>query len=178
MKRTQQEKELLMNSIGTDVYIRTHITNIKRDPKCPNEQNADFPTKVQFFEKVRSICRDLVAEQEFSNAKTLYSRCISLFKNMPKRQKENLTEEEKAKKNEVLNILFLNVSLCLLKKKMYKDCIKNAEEALTYVQQNPKAHYRIAMAYKANNDFDRAKTSLGEAIKLAPNDSMLREEYK
>jgi hypothetical protein len=77
--------------VGPDIYIRVNITNIKRDPKC--ETGAPLEKKLIFFEKIREICRDLVAEGEYSNAKTLYARCISIFKNMPKKQKESLNAE-------------------------------------------------------------------------------------
>jgi tetratricopeptide (TPR) repeat protein len=38
-----------------------------------------------FFDKIRAICKDLVGEGEYSNAANLYARCISIFKNMPKK---------------------------------------------------------------------------------------------
>ena len=44
----------------------------------------------------------------------------------------------------------------MLKKKMYKDCIKFAKEAITYEPNNPKAYFRMALAYKEESDFDRA----------------------
>jgi len=100
------------------------LINIKRDPKC--DTNATFEQKLTYFDKIRATGKELIDEKEYSNARTLYSRCISYFKNMPKKQKESLTEEEKVKKDEILNILYLNVALCFLKKAMYKDCIKNA----------------------------------------------------
>ena len=75
-------------------------------------------------------------------------------------------------------MLFLNSAHCLLKKQMYTDAIKMAKEARTYVKDNPKACYRMAIAYRELNDFDRAKESLLEAIKFAPQDVHMREEYK
>lgn len=61
-----------------------HITNIKRDPKCEN--TATVEEKLKFFERVRITGRELCEQGEWSNAKNLYSRCIGLFKNMPKLQ--------------------------------------------------------------------------------------------
>lgn len=92
------------------------MTNIKRDPTC--DAKATWEEKVLFFEKVRDVGRELYAEGEFSNAKTLYARCIGAFKNMAKKQRESLTEEMNLRRNEVLNVLNLNTALCLLKKDM------------------------------------------------------------
>ena len=61
---------------------------------------------------------------------------------------------------------------------MYSDAIKQAKEAITYVKTNPKAYYRIFVAYRELNDLDRAKENLLEAIKLEPNDKVMREEYR
>ena len=61
---------------------------------------------------------------------------------------------------------------------MYSDAIKQAKEAITYVKANPKAYYRIFVAYRELNDLDRAKENLLEAIKLEPNDKVMREEYR
>ena len=81
-------------------------------------------------------------------------------------------------RNEVLNILFLNCAHCFLKKKMYPQCIKAANDAITYVASSPKAYYRIALAYKEQNMLDEAKENFEKAIKLAPADKGLRDEYE
>jgi tetratricopeptide (TPR) repeat protein len=175
-QKTQEEKEHMKKAVGADIFVRIHITNIKRDPKCA--QTASWEEKCIFFDKVRQTGKELCEEGEFSNAKNLYSRCISLFKNMPKTQKETLNDEQRARRDEILNVLHLNCAHCLLQKKMYADSIKFAKEAIGYVKHNPKAHYRLYLAYKESNDLDRAKESLLEAIKLEPNDKRMREEYK
>ena len=83
---------------------------------------------------------------------------------MPKKQKESLTEEQNLQRDEILNILYLNCAHCLLKKKMYKDAIKFANDALLYVQENPKAYYRIAIAHKEMRDYDRSQENFIKAI--------------
>jgi len=166
----------MQKAVGPDIYVRVHITNIKRDPKCGTQEPLD--KKLTFFEKVRQTGKELVAEEEFSNAKTLYSRCISIFKNMPKKQKESLTEEQDKQRNEILSILYLNCSHCLIKKKMYKEGIKAANDSLIYIKDNPKAYYRIGVAYREEKDYERSQENFKKAIQLNPNDKNLREEYK
>ena len=153
-QKTVAEKEHMQKTVGPDIYIRVTITNIKRDPKC--DTGTPLDEKLVFYEKIRGICRDLVAEGEYSNAKKLYARCISIFKNMPKKQKESLDDEQKKQRDEILNVLNSNSALCMLKKKMYKDCIKFAKDAISYQKHNPKAYFRMALAYKEESDFDRA----------------------
>ena len=40
--------------------------------------------KLKFYERVRVTGKELCDENEWSNAKNLYSRCIALFKNVTK----------------------------------------------------------------------------------------------
>ena len=60
--------------------------------------------------------------------------------------------------------------MCFLKKGRHQDCIKSCKNALAFKANNPKTHYRLALAYKAENDFDRSQDSFKAAIKLAPSD--------
>ena len=82
----------MQNSVGPTIWIKVTIVNIKRNPKWDTQ--APLDQKLIFYEKVREMSRELIGLfQEYSNAERLYSRCISIFKNMPKRQKESLSEE-------------------------------------------------------------------------------------
>jgi hypothetical protein len=112
-------------AVGDTIYIKVTVLSIKRDPKCL--QSATWEEKNTYFEAVRDICKELISEEkEYSNAKQLYSRCVSIFKNMSKVQKESLNTEQKAQRLEILNVLFTNMSLCFLRKNMYNECIKHA----------------------------------------------------
>ena len=53
---------------------------------------------------------------------------------------------------------------CALKKSMPKDAIKYSQEAIKINDQNPKALYRLGMAYKMNKEYDNAKESFKRAI--------------
>jgi len=64
------------------------LINIKRNPKC--ETTAPWDEKVRFFERVRITGKELCGENEWSNAKNLYARCIGIFKNVATK---NLTPE-------------------------------------------------------------------------------------
>lgn len=108
----------MATSVGPTIWIRVEITNIKRNPKCDTQ--APLDEKLVFFEKVKEASRELISLfQEYSNAERLYQRCISIFKNMPKRQKESLDEAQKKQRDEILNLLYANSALCYLKKERY-----------------------------------------------------------
>ena len=61
---------------------------------------------------------------------------------------------------------------------MYAQCIKSATEAITFMADSPKGYYRIALAQKELKEYDSAKENFEKAIKLAPRDKGLREEYE
>ena len=60
---------------------------------------------------------------------------------------------------------------------MYTQCIKSANDALIYLPESPKAYYRIALAQKELNQLDDAKENFEKAIRMAPGDKSLRDEY-
>ena len=75
-------------------------------------------------------------------------------------------------------ILNLNLSLCHFKRSAAHDAIKHAKDAVDLDPENSKAHFRLSMAHKLNNDLDPAKDHLAEAIKFEPGNVSLRTEYK
>jgi len=84
LQRTEEDRERMRTSVGPTIFIRVNLTNIKRNPKCDTQ--APLDKKLIFYNQVREIGRELIGQfEEYSNAERLYSRCISIFKNMPKR---------------------------------------------------------------------------------------------
>ena len=60
------------------------MTNIRRDPKCNN--TAPLEVKLAFFDKICPLCKELIADNEVSNARAIYARAIDCFKNMSKKE--------------------------------------------------------------------------------------------
>ena len=75
-------------------------------------------------------------------------------------------------------VLNLNLSLCHYQRGVAFDAIKHAKDAVALDEQNAKAHYRLAIAYKLNNDLEPSKDHFIEAIKLEPANVSIRKEYK
>lgn len=65
-----------------------------------------------------------------------------------------------------------------MKRNNPREAIKCCKEAIEAKPDNPKAFYRMGVAQKANGELEPAKESLLQAIKLAPNDLIIRNEYK
>ena len=65
-----------------------------------------------------------------------------------------------------------------MKRNNPREAIKCCKEAIEAKADNPKAFYRMGVAQKANGELEPAKESLLQAIKLAPNDLIIRAEYK
>lgn len=172
----QQKTEEEKSKIGEDIVIKFSITNIKRNPQSTDSNT--FEGIISYYNKIRDVCKELIEEKEYANAEALYKRILPMFKNMTKKMRDSLNEEQAAKKNEALHTLLINLALCHIKRNNAKEAIKSAKDAIIINDKNPKAHYRLAQAYKMENDYDRTKESLILAIKLAPNDQNLRKEYK
>jgi hypothetical protein len=81
LRRTQEEKDKIKAAIGSTVYMKLMIDSIKREPTIP-KQNSSFVDKIAFSEKVREIAKEQIDDQDYSNAKQLYSRACVLFRHM------------------------------------------------------------------------------------------------
>lgn len=126
---------------------------------------------------MREVARELMEEKEYINARNLYCRILPMFKNMPKKMRDGLSEEEKVLRVDSLQILLMNIALCHLKCSQSIEAVKFAKEAVEQKPENPKALYRLATAQKANGDYEPARETIIKAIKIAPSDNTLRLEY-
>lgn len=162
------------------------IELIKRNPVC--QDNNSFKGKVDFYLKIRQVCREILEEEKeldqknlkdiYANVSKLYSRCLGDLKNMAKKLRDTLTEEELKERESMMAILNLNLALVSLKQKNVNHVIKHAQEAIKIDPTNAKAYFRLFQGYKMNNDFELAKAAIIRAIKLQPNDPVLREEHR
>lgn len=162
--------------IGANIWIKLTVDGIKRAPVY--KDNTTYAGKLEFFQTVREICKELMAEDEHANAQQLYSRVLGEFKNIPKKIKDSLSDDQKAERENIMVILNLNLSLCHYKRGKALDAIKHAKDAIELAPNDVKAHYRLAQAHRLNNDLDQAKEAFKAALALNPNDASIRKEYK
>ena len=76
-----------------------------------------------------------------------------------------------------MELLNLNLSLCNYKRDAASNAIKHAKDAIVINDKNPKGYYRLFLAHKLNKDLDKAKEQIVQAIKLDPNNKVMRKEY-
>jgi len=74
--------------------------------------------------------------------------------------------------------LNINLSLVFFKREDAKKCLKHSREAVSLDDQSSKAHYRLSLAHRLDNDLEPAKEQLAIAIKLEPGNKKLRAEYQ
>lgn len=130
-----------------------------------------------FFIEVREICKETIVEQDLSNAEKIYKSCLGSFRNIPKKEREALSEEDLKNRDETMVILNLNLAFCLLQRKDAKSALKYAEEAKTLDPNSSKAYYRCYQAHKISNTLSPAKRNLRKAVELEPANKMMRQEY-
>ena len=79
--------------LGEWIWIKLTIDSIKREPVY-KEKNT-YEGKLEYFNQVREIGKELIAEEEYPNAQQIYKRVLGEFKNIPKKIRDTLSEEQK-----------------------------------------------------------------------------------
>lgn len=92
------------------------------------------------------------------------------------------TDEEEAQADALKLKLLLNFAACRLKTMHLDDAVHHANQALEIDQDNAKALYRRAQAYRLKDEFDLAQQDIARAIELSRTaeeaDSLLMQEKK
>jgi len=70
---------------------------LTRNIICQDE--TTFKGLCDYFEQTREGCKKIIEIEEYSNAETLYSRVLGKMKNMPRKIRDGLSEEEGEKRN-------------------------------------------------------------------------------
>ncbi|KYR02855.1 hypothetical protein DLAC_00325 [Tieghemostelium lacteum] len=87
-------------------------------------------------------------------------------------------ESDIKKRQDTMIVLYLNIATCHIKLQDGTRAISNCEKILELGGNNAKFYYRMGQAYALNKQFDSAKRSLVQAIRLEPNDKLLRDELE
>jgi hypothetical protein len=51
---------------------------------------------MQYYERIREVCKELIDEEEYVNASNLYKRILPMYKNMPKKMRDDLDPVQSA----------------------------------------------------------------------------------
>jgi hypothetical protein len=49
---------------------------------------------MDYYERIREVCKELMEEEEYVNASDLYKRILPMYKNMPKKMRDGLNLDE------------------------------------------------------------------------------------
>jgi len=80
--------------------------------------------------------------------------------------------------NSLMKTVYLNLSVVCNNLGKYKETLTNCTQALDIDSTAAKAHYLRAVAFHKISEFDDAVDEIKEAIKLAPSDKNLRDEFE
>ena len=97
---------------------------------------------------------------------------------IPKIKLEKFSQEQLDIRTKALATLLTNQAFCFFKKKAYEKAIKAADSAIEADPTHAKAYFRKAQVWKEQNEFEKSTESFKQAIKLAPQDKAIRDEFK
>ena len=112
------------------------------------KDKTTYEGKIEYFDTVRVICKELMEEQDYATAQQLYSRVLGEFKNIPKKIRDALTEEQADERTNIQVILNTNLALCSLKRDNASKAVEYSKEGIKLNAESCKAHYFLAKAYK------------------------------
>jgi hypothetical protein len=49
---------------------------------------------MDYYERIREVCKELMEENEYVNSSDLYKRILPMYKNMPKKMRDDLNLEQ------------------------------------------------------------------------------------
>lgn len=57
-RRTEDQRKKLKSEIGTDVYIKLTVSNIKREADFSDD--STFEGRLKIFERVKEVCKEQI----------------------------------------------------------------------------------------------------------------------
>jgi len=87
-------------------------------------------------------------------------------------------KEESAESKNLLKTLLVNNSVCSNATNGFQDSVRNLGRAIEIDSSNAKAFFLRSTAYYNLKSYDEALSDIKQAVKLAPNDAKLRQEFE
>ncbi|CAD6636867.1 HN1_G0028670.mRNA.1.CDS.1 [Saccharomyces cerevisiae] len=155
----------------TDEYGDNYEDVLKQDEKVDLK---NFDTVLKAIETVKNIGTEQFKKQNYSVALEKYVKCDKFLKEyFP----EDLEKEQIEKINQLKVSIPLNIAICALKLKDYKQVLVASSEVLYAEAADEKAKakalYRRGLAYYHVNDTDMALNDLEMATTFQPNDAAI-----
>eukprot|EP01132_Coremiostelium_polycephalum_P001521 gene1521-1914_t len=90
----------------------------------------------------------------------------------------DISESNQKLLKDSLIVLYLNLATCNIKLKQGRNALLNCEKVVEIGGNTAKLYYKMGQAYALNKQYEPAKRSLVQAIRMEPNDKLLRDELE
>ncbi|KAM9962990.1 hypothetical protein ACTFIW_006211 [Dictyostelium discoideum] len=145
--------------------------------KLKSNDFTNFESLINKSKEEKEIGNQFFQKSNYKKSIRHYVKSIWIL-NDPE-QTLGLNEMENKLLKDTLIILYLNLASCNIKLKDGKRGISNCEKILELGgNTTAKFYYRMGQAYSLNKQYDSAKRCLVQAIRLEPNDKLLRDELE
>ncbi len=139
------------------VYDITLVSSI-----LPKEAwELTFSEKLAEGAKIKDFGNALFAKGQYARAVKRYEEADRLFE-----FETDLKGDEKKAAEALRSTCLLNMAMCKIKNKEYRDAVSKSEEAIKYNPFSVKAYYRLAESQTLLNQLDEAKQTIDRALQL------------
>jgi tetratricopeptide (TPR) repeat protein len=160
----ETEFEELKNSQRTKDALNISCKNSIKKEKQQFEQSSK--DKLDACKTFKNEGDDLLKRKKYEEATNSYEKALlQLFYTF------SADPEEDKAVNKLKSGINMNVSMCKMNKGKYDEAINCCLEALRVDSKNLKAIYRVAFCYFKNENFDKAKNYINDALKITPNEN-------
>ncbi|XP_065196314.1 inactive peptidyl-prolyl cis-trans isomerase FKBP6-like [Sycon ciliatum] len=154
-------------------YIDHKAADDFADFSKEEKQAAPFEQILAVINAEREAGNDFFSRKMISKAMSKYGRAIGLLENI------NLhSEQEEHIWKQALLKLYLNISLCCIKQTKSVRALMYCRKILDMEPNNVKALYRLGQAHNQLGEFDKARSYLVQASKVAPSNRDIVTELR
>lgn len=166
-------QDLSAKGFTPDAPILAEILLTKFE-KAKDVWSMSFEEKVENMKTLKQRGNDLFKAGRYSTAKKSYDRAVAFFDSPT----SDLSQELKAKVNDLLVSCHLNLAVCNNKLGDIPKVMNHCKKALDIQPSNVKALYHQGCAYLTLEDFYNANSSLKYALELSPGNVDVRRKLR
>eukprot|EP00039_Didymoeca_costata_P010238 m.137324 g.137324 ORF g.137324 m.137324 type:complete len:478 (+) comp14751_c0_seq4:210-1643(+) len=148
-------------SADAAVQVELELVDIVKQGKSLEEQVPEH--RIQVAEDCKGIANNLFREGKYNEALRVYSKTLSVLS-----QDYRWVPEIKETSRLIKMAVTLNVAMCQLKLKNYKDVLGICAELIKQDSECVKAYYRMGQAHYALQDYREARKAYETSLTLDP----------
>jgi tetratricopeptide (TPR) repeat protein len=165
--KSEQERE----QIGTTLWVKFYIHRMKVG--LPDYSCLDFEQLCQYVQQIKDLAKEYLeiesrGNEELNFIYSFYQKAIGEMKNVRKKIKAKMTEEDQITRNQSLIALYLNQAFVLIKLQRYKEAKNLCENALELDPDNLKGLFRLGVVCLELGIEEKAFNNLSKCLKREP----------